>query len=194
MEQAVTNVIEEKAHIESYNRFKDLQAQYEQPFTYNRTSREVHIKCRSCYLPLEARMDRDTFEQLLVKTKPKNLVLINGFNTKFEQIKRFCENNRIDISVQRADQFLGSLKFCTNAGVKQVFIENQLLRSLALQKVAHKRFEVARIIGEIKPQVERQLIFDELEMPRDIKAINAKAAQQENGSADVAEKSEAITE
>ena len=122
-------------------------------------------------------MDRDTFEQLLVKTKPKNLVLINGFNTKFEQIKRFCENNRIDISVKRADQFLGSLKFCTNAGVKQVFIENQLLRSLALQKVAHKRFEVARIIGEIKPQVERQLIFDELEMPRDIKAINAKAAQ-----------------
>ena len=46
-----------------------------------------------------------------------------------------------------------------------------------MQKVAHKRFEVARIIGEIKPQVERQLIFDELEMPRDIKAINAKAAQ-----------------
>ena len=41
MEQAVTNVIEEKAHIESYNRFKDLQAQYEQPFTYLRNSREV---------------------------------------------------------------------------------------------------------------------------------------------------------
>ena len=36
MEQAVTNVIEEKAHIESYNRFKDLQAQYSQPFVYFR--------------------------------------------------------------------------------------------------------------------------------------------------------------
>jgi hypothetical protein len=27
-EQAVTNVIEEKAHIESYNRFRELQKQY----------------------------------------------------------------------------------------------------------------------------------------------------------------------
>ena len=68
-----------------------------------------------------------------------------------------------------------------------------------MQKVAHKRFEVARIIGEIKPQVERQLIFDELEMPRDIKAINAKAAQQDgegtnNKAGSAVEKSEAITE
>ena len=100
-------------------------------------------------------MDRDSFEQLLVKTKPKNLVLINGYDQKSETIRRFCENNRLGIAVQRADKFLGSLKFCTNAGVKQVFIENQLLRSLALQKVAHKRFEVARIIGEIKPQIDR---------------------------------------
>ena len=34
MDQAITNVIEEKAHMESYNRFKDLQAQYSQIFTY----------------------------------------------------------------------------------------------------------------------------------------------------------------
>lgn len=48
-------------------------------------------------------MDRDSFEQLLVKTKPKNLVLINGYNTKFEQIKRFCESNKLDIEMKRAD-------------------------------------------------------------------------------------------
>lgn len=48
------------------------------------------------------------------------------------------------------------------------------------------------MIGEIKPQVDKQLIFDELELPRDIKAINAKAAEQD--STDVAKKSEAITE
>ena len=86
MEQAFTNVIEEKKNMESYNRFKDLQAQYAQSFIYHGKDRqvEIHIKCRSCYLPLEARMDRDSFEQLLVKTKPKNLVLINGYNTKFE--------------------------------------------------------------------------------------------------------------
>ena len=69
-------------------------------------------------------MDRDSFEQLLVKTKPKHLVLINGYDTKFEQIRRFVMNNKIEIDVRRADQYKGSLKFCTNAGVKQVFIEN----------------------------------------------------------------------
>ena len=63
-------------------------------------------------------MDRDSFEQLLVKTKPKKLWIINGYDTKYEQIKRFVENNRIDIQVQRADKFLPSLKFSTNAGVK----------------------------------------------------------------------------
>ena len=86
MEQAETKVIEEKAHIESYNRFKDLQSQYSKQFTYLGKDRmvQVEIKCRSCYLPLEARLDRDSFEQLLVKTKPKNLVLINGYTTKFE--------------------------------------------------------------------------------------------------------------
>ena len=48
-------------------------------------------------------MDRDSFEQLLVKTKPKNLVLINGYNNKFEMIKRFCSNNKLDIEIKRAD-------------------------------------------------------------------------------------------
>ena len=132
LEQAVNDVIEEKAHIESYNRFKDLQAIYSKAFVYYPEQVDVFIKCRSCYLPLEARVDRDSFEQLLVKTKPKNLVLINGYETNFEQIRRFCDNNKIEINVKRADKFLGSLKFATNAGVKQVFIENQLLKSLAL--------------------------------------------------------------
>lgn len=68
---------------------------------------------------MEATIDRDSFEQLLVKTKPKHLVLINGSgDTKYEQIRRFCENNRIEINVKRADKFCGSLKFATNAGVK----------------------------------------------------------------------------
>lgn len=53
---------------------------------------------------------------------------------------------------------------------------------------------MARVIGEIKPQVDKQLIFDELELPRDIKAINAKAAKQDNSTTDLAKKSEAITE
>lgn len=119
MEQAKANVIEEKAHIESYNRFKDLQTQYSKAFTYISQQSEVYIKCLQCYLPMEATIDRDSFEQLLVKTKPKHLVLINGSgDTKYEQIRRFCENNRIEINVKRADKFCGSLKFATNAGVK----------------------------------------------------------------------------
>ena len=44
-----------------------------------------------------------------------------------------------------------SLKFATNAGVKQVFIEHSLLKSLAMNRVAHKKYEVARVRGEIRP-------------------------------------------
>ena len=51
-------------------------------------------------------------------------MLIHGKDVTFHQISRFCESNKIDVKVKRADQFLGSLKFATNAGVKQVFIEN----------------------------------------------------------------------
>ena len=47
-----------------------------------------------------------------------------------------------------------------------MFIENELLKSLALQKVAYKRFEICRIRGEIRPQLENALIFDELEAPK----------------------------
>lgn len=49
--------------------------------------------------------------------------------------------------------------------MKQVFIETALLKSLALQKVAHKRFEVSRIRGEIRPPFENNLVFDELVTP-----------------------------
>lgn len=76
-------MIEEKAHIESYNRFKDLQTQYSKAFRYTNHPIDIYIRCRSCYLPLEARMDRDSFEQLLVKTQPKHLVLIHGKETTF---------------------------------------------------------------------------------------------------------------
>ena len=68
IKQAETNVIAEKAHIESYNRFKELQKQYGKSFSYSRKRVEVAIKCKASYLPLESRMDRVSFELLLLKT------------------------------------------------------------------------------------------------------------------------------
>lgn len=56
----------------------------------------------------------------------------------------------------------GSLSFSTNSSVKQVFLDNTLLRSIAYQRVFSKRFEVARLHGEITPSLDNQLIFDEL--------------------------------
>ena len=111
-------------------------------------------------------MDRVSFELLILKTQPKNLVLVNGSDAKVNQIVKFCESNQVETKVLRANKNRESVKFATSAGVKQVFIENQLLKSLALQKVAHKRFEISRIRGEIHPQLENALIFDELEAPR----------------------------
>ena len=48
-------------------------------------------------------------------------------------------------------------------------MDNLLLKNTATQKVAHKRFEVARIHGEIIPSLDNQLIFDELQEPRALK-------------------------
>ena len=90
------------------------------------------IKCKACYLPMEARMDRVSFELLMRKTQPKNLVLVNGSDAKVNQIMKFCESNQVETKVQRANKNRESIKFATSAGVKQVFIENQLLKSLAL--------------------------------------------------------------
>lgn len=64
--QAVSNVITEKAHIESYNRFRELQKQYSQTFNYSVSRTEVYVRCQICYLPFESRIDKISFELLLL--------------------------------------------------------------------------------------------------------------------------------
>lgn len=44
-------------------------------------------------------MDRVSFELLLLKTQPKNLVLVNGSDSKVNQIKKFCIANQVDTKV-----------------------------------------------------------------------------------------------
>ena len=64
--QAVTNVITENAHIESYNRFRELQKQYSHTFNYSMTKSDVFVRCQTSYLPFEFRIDRVSFELLLL--------------------------------------------------------------------------------------------------------------------------------
>jgi hypothetical protein len=65
--QAVSNVITEKAHIESYNRFRELQKIYSQAFNYSTQRQEVFVRCQTSYLPFECRIDRISFELLLLQ-------------------------------------------------------------------------------------------------------------------------------
>ena len=62
-------------------------------FKYEKQMVEVKILCKSSYLPMEARIDRISFELLLAKTKSKNIVLVNGQNQKVEQIRQFCQKS-----------------------------------------------------------------------------------------------------
>ena len=135
---------------------------YQQAFSYNKIDLEMVIRCKCVYLPMEAKIDRESFENMLKVIQPRILILVNGYPNKHCQIEKFCQNSKLEISVMRAERNRESLKFATNAGVKQVFIEHSLLKSLSMNKVAHRKYEVARIRGEIRPQLDRQLIFDEL--------------------------------
>lgn len=94
--QAVSNVITEKAHIESYNRFKELQKQYSQPFNYSSSKAEVYVHCQVSYLPYECRIDKVSFELMLLQTQPKNLVILNSSPSKVQEIERFLLTNRIE--------------------------------------------------------------------------------------------------
>ena len=82
MQKAVTNVIEEKAHLEQYNRFKELQEIYSQTFMYDRREVEVIVRCKATYYPMEAKIDRESFENMLKIIQPRVLILVNGFDTK----------------------------------------------------------------------------------------------------------------
>ena len=62
--------------MEAYNRFKLLQSEYGREFKYSLFNQEIKINCKSCYLPFEARMDKETYELFMLQTLPKDLILI----------------------------------------------------------------------------------------------------------------------
>ncbi len=43
---------------------------------------EVEVKCGVCYIPFEGRMDRVSFELMLMKAHPKELIIINTTGKK----------------------------------------------------------------------------------------------------------------
>lgn len=51
---------------------------------------EVFVKCKVSYLPFEARIDKVTFELLVAKTRPKDLIIINASSNKVDHIRNFC--------------------------------------------------------------------------------------------------------
>lgn len=102
MEQAVASKKAETAHLQTYNRFKDLQKEYSQPFDYKSKNMDISIKCSVSYLPFEGRIDRVTFELLLFQTGVKNLIMINSGSNKVKHVQQYCEMNKIGTLVFEA--------------------------------------------------------------------------------------------
>ncbi len=53
----------------------------------------MEVRCAVSYVPFEARMDKVSFELMLIKTQPKQLIAFNTARNKAEKIKEFCDNN-----------------------------------------------------------------------------------------------------
>jgi len=93
------NLLENRATIETYNRFKDLQRRYALPFEYSSKPTDVEINCAVSYLPFEGRIDRVTFELLLHKAQPKELIMINSASSKIKHVQLYCAANKVNTHV-----------------------------------------------------------------------------------------------
>ena len=45
---------------------------------------EVVVRCELTYLPMDARIDRVSFENLMKEVQPRVLILVNGYETKLK--------------------------------------------------------------------------------------------------------------
>ena len=77
---------------------------------------EVNLKCVASYLPLEAQIDRVSFEYLMMKSLPQHLVLINGTNSKIIHLKSFISDNQLEIKIEHVANSKFSLS--TNTATK----------------------------------------------------------------------------
>jgi hypothetical protein len=95
---------------------------------YHESETQVDVKCGVCYIPFEGRMDSVSFELMLIKAQPKELIIINTTEKKASKIEEFCKLNDLHTKVH----FKKHLNFSTNAAVKQVFIDEALYKGLPL--------------------------------------------------------------
>jgi hypothetical protein len=78
----------------------------------------VEINCAVSYLPFEGRIDRVTFELLLHKAQPKELIMINSASSKIKHVQLYCAANNVNTHVQQASDSSKPIRFNSQAALK----------------------------------------------------------------------------
>lgn len=68
-------------------------------FIYTSVDENVTIECKTCYIPFEGRIDKNSFQIILSETRPKNLIIVNASSKKVERIVNYVKENRLNIKV-----------------------------------------------------------------------------------------------
>lgn len=113
---------------------------------------DVNVKCAISYLPYESMIDRQSFEYFLMRCLPQHLVLCNGSPTKYEHLLAFAQKNGLNIGVHHCSNNTASKVFemATESATRTVFLDTQLARSLAFQKVnSFEGVHVCRVSGRL---------------------------------------------
>ena len=97
--KALDTAKKERAQIEAYNRFTELQKEYGQQFKYQFNNYELKIACRVSYLPFEARFDKETFELFIRTTAPKELLLVGTPLNKIQKAREFLAQNQLQMTI-----------------------------------------------------------------------------------------------
>jgi hypothetical protein len=130
----------EKAQIEAYNRFTELQTEYGQQFTYqhssfelrtkhapqtNRSHKTIDMNCQVSYLPFEGRFDKESFELFLRSTVPKELLMI-GNAARLQETREFLEANFLPVTIHQAPYMNKGFKVDAEEVAEKVLVSKKL--------------------------------------------------------------------
>lgn len=68
-------------------------------FQYNSRVENINIACKIEYINFEGRIDKKSFQIMINETRPKNLIIVDVSLKKFERIKEFVSQNKLNVNV-----------------------------------------------------------------------------------------------
>ena len=75
-------------------------------FSYLTKSEDVQVLCNTAYIHFEGRIDKKSFQIMINETRPKNLIIVNASQKKYERIEKFVTTNKLNINVCKFSSLL----------------------------------------------------------------------------------------